>query len=154
MDIRKGNVQYLSDGSSALVPKPVHFRVIEGGRSCSDFSEVLRVREDSRTLHHSGSSQHAVNSLTIFFVICAMILVLTAAAVLMDTFAASRRTSSFANVSTEVVTVMPGDSIWSIAEEHPVEGCSTSEVVDFISEQNELSTSMITSGQHLYVPAS
>ena len=49
---------------------------------------------------------------------------------------------------------MPGESIWSIAENHPVNGCSTAEVVEFITQENELSSSMLSSGQQLSVPAS
>ena len=33
---------------------------------------------------------------------------------------------------------MDGDSLWDISEAHPVEGLTTSEVIDLIREENDL----------------
>ena len=49
--------------------------------------------------------------------------------------------------------VSTGDSLWSIAEAHPVEGVSTPEVVSWIVKANNLPNSSVASGQALVVPA-
>lgn len=54
---------------------------------------------------------------------------------------------------TQSVEVSAGDSLWSIAEEHAVEGVSTRDVVSWISEQNHLASASISTGQTLVVPA-
>lgn len=57
-------------------------------------------------------------------------------------------------VSTESVTVVSGDSLWGIAEEHGIEGLSTDQVVDFIESRNSLDSATIHVGQTIEVPAS
>lgn len=154
MDIRRGNIQYLSEGSSALVATPIRFRVLEGGQSHRNASHTLNRCDDYSCTHSHHSFCNKKNAIAFFFVICSMTLILIFTAFFMDVSTATHKAASFSDVSTEIVTVMPGDSLWSIASQHPVDGCSTEEVVEFISEQNELSSSMLSSGQQLYVPAS
>lgn len=50
------------------------------------------------------------------------------------------------------VTVMPGDSLWSIAEE-VAPTADPRDVVDAISRLNALGGSMLTAGQELAIPA-
>ncbi|MBQ6651273.1 MAG: LysM peptidoglycan-binding domain-containing protein, partial [Atopobiaceae bacterium] len=63
------------------------------------------------------------------------------------------RNEAFANVTLEEVVVMPGDSLWQLAESHPVAGVSTADVVSYISESNDLPSANLQVGQHLLVPA-
>ena len=58
-----------------------------------------------------------------------------------------------ANVTYETVRVQPGDSLWSLAEEHPVEGLSTQETSDMIRSVNHLDHGSLDAGAHLKVPA-
>lgn len=66
------------------------------------------------------------------------------------------REASFADAISEagtlVVDVVPGDTIWSIAEAHKPSGTQTSDVVDWIREENDLTTSNLNIGQNLIVP--
>ena len=51
-----------------------------------------------------------------------------------------------------LVTIMPGDTLWGIAEEYPVEGCRTSAVVQYIMSCNDLDNASLQAGMQLYVP--
>jgi hypothetical protein len=66
--------------------------------------------------------------------------------------AEARVQSAFEATSYETVTVTSGDSLWSIAESHPVEGCSTQEVVRHIREENALESASLSVGTRLTVP--
>lgn len=52
------------------------------------------------------------------------------------------------------VSVSAGDTLWDLAEEHPVDGLSTYETVKLIESQNHLSSSELSLGQSLKVPDS
>ncbi len=69
---------------------------------------------------------------------------------------ASQRTfdSASANTSQVVVSVQSGDTLWDIAEEHPVSNLSTSDTVALIRSWNDLSSSELSIGMDLLVPAS
>lgn len=54
---------------------------------------------------------------------------------------------------TEVVHVSEGDTIWGIASDHHIDGVSTSELVQWLREQNNLSTACLLPGQALVVPS-
>lgn len=58
-------------------------------------------------------------------------------------------------VQTETVEVVvsSGDSLWSIAESHGIEGLTTAQTVDALVAWNGLVDSTITPGQTLVVPA-
>ena len=52
----------------------------------------------------------------------------------------------------EVVHAQEGDTIWNIACIHHVEGVSTYELVTWLYDRNDLSSSCLTPGQPLLVP--
>ena len=60
--------------------------------------------------------------------------------------------SSFEQAAHETITVHTGDSLWSIADEHPVAGRTTAEVVSHIRECNGLTSACIQPGMVLTVP--
>lgn len=53
---------------------------------------------------------------------------------------------------TAVISVEPGESLWSIAEKHPIRGMTTQQCVRWIMERNDLSDSVLMVGQVLSVP--
>ena len=71
----------------------------------------------------------------------------------LDAAHAGRVAYALSNCATQSVEVSMGDSLWSIAEAHPVEGVSTPEVVSWIVKANNLPNSSVASGQALVVPA-
>lgn len=60
---------------------------------------------------------------------------------------------SASNVTYETVRVQSGDSLWSLAQEHPIEGLSTQETSDMIRNVNHLEHGSLDAGAHLKVPA-
>ena len=60
---------------------------------------------------------------------------------------------SVSNVTYETVRVHTGDSLWSLAEEHPVEGLTTQETSDMIRSVNHLERGSLDAGAVLKVPA-
>ena len=53
---------------------------------------------------------------------------------------------------TETVHVCEGDTIWGIARAHHVDGVSTRELVQWVRDQNGLSSAFLSPGQTLLVP--
>ena len=72
------------------------------------------------------------------------------------TSAASQRAfdTASANASRAVISVQSGDTLWDIAEEHPVSHLSTSDTVALIRSWNGLTSSELSIGMDLLVPAS
>lgn len=60
---------------------------------------------------------------------------------------------SVSNVTYETIRVQSGDSLWSLAEEYPIEGLSTQETSDMIRNVNHLEHGSLAAGAHLKVPA-
>lgn len=81
-----------------------------------------------------------------------MACVLIAAWCASDALLARRRAAAFEDMEVTRVVVAPGDCLWSIAEEHGVEGATTQEVVTWIVEYNKLSSSAVSTGDLLEVP--
>ncbi|MGN0286773.1 MAG: LysM peptidoglycan-binding domain-containing protein [Atopobiaceae bacterium] len=52
----------------------------------------------------------------------------------------------------EYVDVQPGDSLWTLAQEHPVSGADTSEVMSWIQRTNGLTDTTLRPGQEIIVP--
>lgn len=58
-------------------------------------------------------------------------------------------TSSF-----DTYTVVPGDTLWSIASERTAAGDDVHQTVELVQDMNGLTSSMLVAGAQLYVPAS
>ncbi len=54
---------------------------------------------------------------------------------------------------TRTVQVQPGQTLWAIAQAHPIDGLTTAQTADAISRSNSLADSTLASGQTLRVPA-
>lgn len=78
--------------------------------------------------------------------------VLVVAAALVATLLWLAGTAVPANVPTRPVRVEAGDSLWSIASVHPVEGLTTEQTVEFIRQTNAIDGSALHAGQLLHVP--
>lgn len=56
-------------------------------------------------------------------------------------------------LATETLRVRPGQTLWSIAREHPSPGRSTAETVQFLAQINGLEGVAVAAGAMLEVPA-
>lgn len=92
--------------------------------------------------------------LVVFGVVATVLLVvgLTVSTLFANASARAAQDAISAAPSCEV-SVMSGDTLWGIAEEHGVEGASTSDVVRWIQEANDLEGASLSVGQSLVVPA-
>lgn len=145
------NVTDMVQGTLALkleTPATPAFTVVKGGRSSFQTlpgkpSRSQRVVTVSAPAALKASTIVALAvALTIFFVLATSIFSARHAAY----------AESASNVTYETVRVQSGDSLWSLAQEHPIEGLSTQETSDMIRNVNHLEHGSLDAGVHLKVP--
>ena len=146
------NATNMVQGNLALkleTPAAPAFTVVKGGRSGY---QPLPVK--------SARNQHAVAAPTpVALKVSTIVAVAVALALffVLATSVFSARHAAFAesvsNVTYETIRVQPGDSLWSLAEEYPIEGLSTQETSDMIRNVNHLEHGSLAAGAYLKVPA-
>ena len=146
------NATNMVQGNLALkleTPAAPAFTVVKGGRSGY---QPLPVK--------SARNQHAVAAPTPAALkvstIVAVAVALTLFFVLATSVFSARHAAyaeSVSNVTYETIRVQPGDSLWSLAEEYPIEGLSTQETSDMIRNVNHLEHGSLAASAHLKVPA-
>lgn len=146
------NATNMVQGNLALkleTPAAPAFTVVKGGRSGY---RPLPVK--------SARNQHAVAAPTPVALkvstIVAVAVALTLFFVLATSVFSARHAAyaeSVSNVTYETIRVQPGDSLWSLAEEYPIEGLSTQETSDMIRNVNHLEHGSLAAGAYLKVPA-
>ncbi len=146
------NATNMVQGNLALklkTPAAPAFTVVKGGRSGY---QPLPVK--------SARNQHAVAAPTPVALkvstIVAVAVALTLFFVLATSVFSARHAAyaeSVSNVTYETIRVQPGDSLWSLAEEYPIEGLSTQETSDMIRNVNHLEHGSLATGAYLKVPA-
>jgi len=158
----KGTAAYVAiEGNLALSLNQPRFRVIEGGHSDSDRTSACSARPAHATAQRqavratprakaSARNWHALCVATSLFVV-AMLAVTWRVT---DIANQHRIDAALSQATFQTVTVMPGDSLWVIAERNPVEGCSTSELVRCIRDVNQIDDACLQTGMRLSVPHS
>ena len=112
------------------------FRVIEGGAS-----------------HASQAARFTARERLVYGVAAVLLMCMLAFTWrLSDLRTQHRVQEALANVSYELIVVHPGDTIWDIAQSHPVEGCSTQELARHLRSINNLEDANLTVGMRLNVP--
>lgn len=146
------NATDMVQGNLALkleTPTVPAFTVVKGGRS--GFQALPGKLARSRCVAMT-SAPVALKASTIV----ALAVVLTLFFVLATSIFSARHAAyaeSVSNVTYETVRVQSGDSLWSLAQEHPIEGLSTQETSDMIRNVNHLEHGSLDAGAHLEVPA-
>lgn len=146
------NAMKMVQGNLALkleTPAAPAFTVVKGGRSAIQSVAVKPVRSQRSSvvtapvaLKPSTIVAVAV-ALTLFFVVSTTVFSARHAAY----------ADSLANVTYETIRVQSGDSLWSLAEDHPIDGLSTQETSDVIRSVNHLDRGSLDAGVDLKVPA-
>lgn len=139
-----GSYRVSIDGTAALKQSSTAFCVID---CCSSPRSSI-----ASQVAVGRVSSHEALMLRVFIASCIVFLVslgfvITHAGIL-------ETNSSLSNSATEIVRVHSGDTIWSIAENHPIDNVTTNDVADYIIEINELDGGLIHPGQTICVPAS
>ena len=156
------NAQALVFGNVALVPHALEaaavplrprFAVVEGARAVRAVAPEQQLWAPdafaARTAKRSDS-----DSLARCIVTGALLTVLVVAAAF--AFVSARLQAEHAAVAASSrieVSVTPGDSLWSLASDHPVEGLDTAQTVEVIRDWNGLAGSALSVGSVLTVPA-
>lgn len=146
------NATNMVQGNLALkleTPAAPAFTVVKGGRSGY---QPLPVK--------SARNQHAVAAPTPVALKVSTIVAVAVALALFFVLATSvfsarhaAHAESVSNVTYETIRVQPGDSLWSLAEEYPIEGLSAQETSDMIRNVNHLEHGSLAAGAYLKVPA-
>lgn len=146
------NATDMVQGNLALkleTPAAPAFTVVKGGRSGFQTLPGKPVRNQCVA---TTSAPVALKASTIV----ALAVALTLFFVLATSIFSARHAAyaeSVSNVTYETVRVQSGDSLWSLAQEHPIEGLSTQETSDMIRNVNHLEHGSLDAGSHLKVPA-
>ena len=145
------HTSYVTSGNLAPVPSnaPV-FTVIEGGASKSASQARDRV-EERRVQRQAVERRMHVRYFAAFVLV---VIAIIGASLLSDSLFSQAYGRAFADVETTSVTVAAGDSLWEIAEAHPVSGRSVRDVMRWIENTNDLSNATLFVGQELIVPIS
>ncbi len=147
------NVTNMVQGNLALkleTPAEPTFTVVQGGRS--GFQPLPVKPAPNQQAVVAPARVVALKVPTIVAVAVALTLFFVLA---MSVFSARHAAyaESVSNITYETIRVQPGDSLWSIAEEYPIEGLSTQETSDMIRNVNHLEHGSLAAGAHLKVPA-
>ena len=146
------NATDMVQGNLALkleTPAAPAFTVVKGGRSSFQAQPAKPARSQCASVASAPVSLKASTvvavavALTLFFVLATSVFSARHAAY----------AESVSNVTYETVRVQSGDSLWSLAQEHPIEGLSTQETSDMIRSVNHLEHGSLDAGAHLKVPA-
>lgn len=125
------------------------FTVVQGGRSSFQPLTVKPARNQQAV---AAPGRVALKVPTIVAVAVALTLFFVLATSVFSARHAAYA-ESVSNVTYETIRVQSGDSLWSLAEEYPIEGLSTQETSDMIRNVNHLEHSSLAAGAHLKVPA-
>lgn len=145
------NATNMVQGNLALklvTPAEPTFTVVQGGRSGFQLLTVKPARNQqaavvpARVALKVPTIVAVAVALTLFFVLATSVFSARHAAY----------AESVSNVTYETIRVQPGDSLWSLAEEYPIEGLSTQETSDMIRNVNHLEHGSLAAGAHLKVP--
>lgn len=145
------NATDMVQGNLALkleTPAAPAFTIVKGGRSGFQTLPGKPVRSQCVA---TTSAPVALKASTIV----ALAVALTLFFVLATSIFSARHAAyaeSVSNVTYETVRVQSGDSLWSLAQEHPIEGLSTQETSDMIRNVNHLEHGSLDVGAHLIVP--
>lgn len=125
------------------------FTVVQGGRS---MFQPLTVKPARNQQAVAAPGRVALKVPTIVAVAVALTLFFVLATSVFSARHAAYA-ESVSNVTYETIRVQSGDSLWSLAEEYPIEGLSTQETSDMIRNVNHLEHGSLAAGAHLKVPA-
>lgn len=145
------NAMNMVQGNLALkleTPAAPAFTVVKGGRSGY---QPLPVKSARTQYAVAAPTPAALKVSTIVAVAVALMLFFVLATSVFSARHAAYA-ESVSNVTYETIRVQPGDSLWSLAEEYPIEGLSTQETSDMIRNVNHLEHGSLAAGAHLKVP--
>lgn len=132
---------YSTDGATALAaPHSTQLKLVYDSRY--DKSR-MQLREQRQTPMHFG----------VYAIALAMVLLMGTISTVVNNM---RHDAAFAAINsqpTESICVRVGDSLWTVASRHAVDGVCTNDIVEWIRASNDLKTSELHPGQRLIAPS-
>lgn len=133
------NGTHYTDGTSALTAREeVRLRLVYNA------SMVTHHKQESQTKQRA-TNMPLVVALTI-------VLVIGALSTIVSNMRHSNAQNLISSMPLETVHIVPGDTLWRLAESHEVSGTSTQDVVEWLKVYNDLPSSTLRPGQRLVVP--
>ncbi|MDO4436703.1 MAG: LysM peptidoglycan-binding domain-containing protein [Coriobacteriaceae bacterium] len=168
------DTQMRTYGNLALAPlqqdAPL-FTVVEGGLKCGNRSlgtaSTPKYADSSVTPKSLGSNvcaapranrRHATYSgtrgsrLTYILSLAALLFACAAFSYSIDTVRGAQYDQMVNSANRETIEVSAGESLWSLAEAHPIDGMSAADTVRVIQDWNNLEGGLIRAGMELSVP--
>lgn len=134
-----------TDGSSALRPNVRSFTIVRGGSSGDQLAGEFFQNQGSEITNRDKA---------FMLIITFMIGLLIGGVVIWRDAELFRRASLVgASISTTEITVVPGDSVWSLAQKYQLPEMTQAETVAWINSTNSLKSDVLKPGQILLVPA-
>lgn len=115
----------------------------------------LRLAYDCRVgvVRAEVSKKQAAPSNAPLVIVCVVLAITLALSLWGESMARTSRVSEALDSAViTAVRVTQGDTLWGIAETHPLEGMNTQELVSWIRTNNGLASSALRPGQVLHVP--
>ena len=131
----------------------VALQILDGGLvggSAMGRAQVLAADIVSKTSSKPESRRHA---LAMSLLAGALALVLFIGASSYCSARAARYDVYISSLDTTTLVVKSGESLWQIAEDHPIEGFDTAQTVSVLKTWNSLESSALQPGMLLVVPA-
>lgn len=100
--------------------------------------------------HDTNTKKHTTNTPLVWAI--TLVLVLGAVSTIISNVCHSAAQNRISSMSMETVCVVPGDTLWTVAQSHEVSGASTQDVVEWLKVYNDLPSSTLRPGQRLVVP--
>lgn len=145
------DVRFVSDGTSALAPEEYVFTVWDGG--ISDDSHRIKSPSSPAQTGTWYNKNHEASRLYL----CMLLFVIAFSGICIASISQWQHSvhinALLSQSSIQTNYVQSGDTIWSIAEKHPVAGVSTSELAHYIAHINGTSSEDLHPGDKLLIPS-
>lgn len=130
------------DGNLALAPaaRTSAFQVIDGRLGASEHAPAHAPRRAEPDHLH-------------IFIVAALIAVSLIGMIGVFQAQQAQFDAALAHADRLEIVVEPGDTLWTIAEDHHIDGVDTQQTVDIIRSWNSLSVSSLQPGDSIVVPA-
>lgn len=167
MDGKKKDMAYRFDGNAALASEIKPLRLVDEYVVKKQASQVVQLNTQRapqfKTLASDPLQRGSLNSLEkkhsrhanfiqkLLSISIALSLVFGVGVCLVNTYTATQE-AAFSAEQSCTIHVMPGDTLWSLAQLHPQTGKSTQETVAWIKKENHLVNSSLKPGQTLRIP--
>lgn len=154
------NVFDLQKASSDIEFVKPRLTVLEGGLSKDKLSAEKSSVPDAHRCASCAPAERPLiahsqrrSGLPVALIAFVLALVICAVSTLATQYAEAKFAQDLVDTPAAEYIVVSGDSLWAIAQTHPIDGYATSYVVNWISARNNLDGGLIVAGQRLLVPS-